>query len=112
MRRQPMALHPSADRSIVLRTTEPLICFARRSLKPAEPAIQKVVVELLHQLPFRADPIEDVQQQGTQQLLRRDRWASLTRIKLSEADAEFLQHRSNEPPDLPQRMPRRHPCLW
>src|SRR5664279_4401054 len=80
--------------------------------KPDEPAIQKVVVELLHQLPFRADPIEDLQQQGTQQLLRRDRWASLTRIKLSEADAEFLQHRSNEPPDLPQRMPRRHPCLW
>src|SRR5580692_3714116 len=80
--------------------------------KPGEPAIQKVVVELLHQLPFRADPIEDLQQQGTQQLLRRNRRASLTRIKLSEIDAEFLQHRSNELPDLPQWMPRRYPRLW
>jgi hypothetical protein len=45
--------------------------------KPDEPAIQKIIVELLHQLPLRADAVERLQQQGAQQLLRRDRRAPL-----------------------------------
>jgi transposase len=55
------------------------------------------VAEPRHQLPS-ADPVEDLQQQGARQLPRR--WPSLTRIKLSEAGAEFLPHRSNELSDL------------
>ena len=35
-----------------------------------EPAIQKIVIQLLHQLAFRADAVEHLQQQGAQQLLR------------------------------------------
>src|SRR5882672_1915945 len=46
-----------------------------------EPAIQKIVVQLLHQLAFRADAVEHLQQQGAQQLLRRDRRTSLAGVE-------------------------------
>jgi hypothetical protein len=40
--------------------------------EPDEPAIKKVIIELLHQLPFRPDRIERLQQKRTQQPLRRN----------------------------------------
>ena len=44
-----------------------------QSHKPAE---QQVVVELLQQQPFRANPVERLQQRGQQRLLRRHRGAA------------------------------------
>jgi hypothetical protein len=41
--------------------------------EPDEPAEQQIEVEPLHQLPLRADRIERLQQQRTEQFLRRDR---------------------------------------
>jgi hypothetical protein len=62
--------------------------------KPGEPAIQKIIVELFHQLAFRADAVEHLEQQGAQQLLRWDREAARARIELSEAGAQvFLADR-------------------
>ena len=79
--------------------------------KPGEPAIQKIIVELFHQLAFRADAVEHLEQQGAQQLLRWDRGAARARIELSEAGAQVFQNRPNQLPYLPQRMLRRHPRL-
>ena len=52
--------------------------------QPDEPAEQQVVVELLHQLPFRAHRVERLQQQRSQQPLRRDRRPAFARIQLVE----------------------------
>ena len=49
--------------------------------QPDEPAEQQIVVELLHQLPFRAHRVERLQQQRAQQPLRRDRRPSVARIQ-------------------------------
>jgi hypothetical protein len=79
--------------------------------EPNKPAIQKIIVELLHQLAFRADRVERLKQLGAQQLLRRDRRPPLAGIKLAEARTEVLQNRPHQLPDFPQRMPGRHPRL-
>src|SRR5580692_12989372 len=50
--------------------------------EPNKPAIEKIIVELRHQLAFRADAVEYLPQQGAQQLLRRDRRPPLAGIKL------------------------------
>ena len=52
--------------------------------QPDEPAEQEIVVQLLHELPLRADRVERLQQQGAQQLLRRDRRPPVQRIELLE----------------------------
>src|ERR1700726_1313157 len=57
--------------------------------KPGEPAIQKIIVELFHQLAFRAKAV---------QLLRWDRGAARARIELSEAGAQVFQNRLNQEP--------------
>src|SRR5258705_406296 len=46
-----------------------------------EPAEQQIIVELLHQLPFRAHRVKRLKQQRSQQPLRRDRRASFARIE-------------------------------
>jgi len=79
--------------------------------KPHEPAVQEIVVQLLHQLAFRPNAIEHLQQQSAQQLLRRDRGTSFAGVKLPEATVQLTQNVSDEITDLPQRMVRRHPCL-
>src|SRR6202048_2570438 len=79
--------------------------------EPNKPAIQKIIVELLHQLAFRADRVERLKQQGAQQLLRRDRWPPLAGIKLAEARTEVLQNRPHQLPDFPQRMQGGYPRL-
>src|SRR6266566_1263119 len=76
-----------------------------------EPAKQEIVVELLHQLALRAEAIEHLQEQGTQQLLRRDRWPALLRIEFAKAMAQLLQDFANELAYLAQRMIRRNPLL-
>ena len=79
--------------------------------KTHEPAVQEIVVQLLHQLPFRADAVEHLQQQGAQQLLRRDRGAPLARVQRPQAAVQFAEHVAHKLPDLPQWMARRHPRL-
>src|SRR6266568_4314711 len=76
-----------------------------------EPAKQEIVVELLHQLALRAEAVEHLQEQGTQQLLRRDRWPALMRIEFAKAMAQLLQDLANELAYLAQRMIRRNPLL-
>src|SRR5674476_303312 len=45
--------------------------------KPDDPAAQKIVVQLFHELSFRPNAVEHLEQQCAQQLLRRDRGPSL-----------------------------------
>ncbi len=49
--------------------------------KPHEPAEQKIELQPLHQLTLRANRIEQLQQAGPQQLLRRNRGPALPRIQ-------------------------------
>jgi hypothetical protein len=76
-----------------------------------EPAKQEIVVELLHQLALRAHAVEHLQEQGTQQLFRRDRWPALMRIEFAKAMAQPVQDLANELAYLTQRMIRRSPLL-
>jgi len=76
-----------------------------------EPAIQKIVVQLLHQLAFRADAVEHLQQQGAQQLLRRDRRTSLAGVEPPKAAVQITQNIPDKFPDLPQRMVRWHTLI-
>src|SRR6516225_948933 len=79
--------------------------------KSHEPAVQKIVVQLLHQLAFRPDAVEHLQQQGAQQLLRRDRGTAFARVKPRKAKVQLAQHIAHKLPDLSQRMVRPHPRL-
>jgi hypothetical protein len=79
--------------------------------QPNEPAEQQVVVQLLDQLPLGADAVEHLQQQGAQQLLRRNRWTAFTRIQPAEALAQPFQHVANQVAHLAQRMLGRHARL-
>jgi hypothetical protein len=53
--------------------------------KSHEPAVQKIVIQLFHQLPFRTDAVEHLQQQGAQQLLRGHRWPPVAGVELAQA---------------------------
>src|ERR1700688_5050881 len=90
--------------------------------KPHEPAVQKIVVQLLHQLAFRPNAVEHLQQQCAQQLLWRDRGTSFAGVKLPKVTAQLTQNIADKLtdlpqragrrlPDLPQRVLRRHQCL-
>ena len=73
-----------------------------------EPAEQKIVVELLHQLPFRAHRVERLQQQCTQQSLRRDRWSAVARTTC-QSPATILPAPRQSMGVRPQRMISRYP---
>ena len=47
------------------------------------PAEQQVVIHLLNQHPLGSNPIDRLQQQGQQQLFRRDRGATALRVELA-----------------------------
>src|SRR5258708_33772045 len=79
--------------------------------KPHEPAVQKIVVQLFHQLAFRPNAVEYLQQQRAQQLLRWDRGPSFARVKPAKATIQLTQNIADKLPDLPQRVVRRHPRL-
>jgi hypothetical protein len=79
--------------------------------QPHEPTEQQIVVELLHQLPFRAHRVERLQQQRSQQPLRRDRRSSFAGIEPVERPRQLGERRVHEFADRPQRMIRRYPRL-
>ena len=76
-----------------------------------EPAEQKVELQLLHQLAFRADRVESLQKKRPQQLLRRDPGTPRARIQSLEIPRHLRQRRVRQRPDRPQRMALRNPCL-
>src|SRR5471032_2872450 len=67
--------------------------------------------QLMEQLAFRPNAVEHLQQQGAQQLLRRDRETSFAGVKSPKAAVQLAQDVPDQRPDLPQRMVRRHPGL-
>jgi len=64
-----------------------------------EPAKQHVVGDLLHQLPFRADREQSLQQQRPQQFLRWDRRPPGVRIDPRKRRRQPLQRRVHQQPD-------------
>src|SRR6266581_1820287 len=79
--------------------------------QPDEPAEQKIVVDLFHQLPLRAYREERLQQRCPQQVFGRDRGTPGMGIKLLEAPRQSRQHLIHQRPNGPQRMVRRDPLL-
>ena len=77
--------------------------------QPDKPAEQKIVVELLHQLPLRAHRIERLQQQRAKQFLRRNRWPAGLGIELLEFRRQRRQRLVDDLADRPQRMIHWHP---
>lgn len=73
--------YPGQELSGNLGTDQPFAVLGKAGMVPdllfqahaEEPAEQEVVVDLFHQLPVAADGIENHQQLGLQELLRRDR---------------------------------------
>ena len=79
--------------------------------KPDEPAEQQVELQPLHQLTFRADRIEGLQQRGAQQLFRWNRRSAQRRIERCKITAQLRQRVIGNLADRPQRMVLRHPHL-
>ncbi len=67
--------------------------------EPDEPAEQEVVIELLHELPLAPDAVEGLEQQGAEELLRRDRGPAGVGIEQGEAGGELLQGLVHHRPD-------------
>jgi hypothetical protein len=64
-----------------------------------EPAEQQIIVELLHQLPFRADRVERLQRQRPQQPLRWNRRPAVAGVKLAQIAREIPQRRVDQVAD-------------
>ena len=73
-----------------------------------EPAEQQVVVELFQQQPFAPDRVQHLQQQGPQQLLRRDRRPSRLGVQAGEPARHRLQRVIRQRADRAERMIGRH----
>ena len=80
-------------------------------LQAHEPAEQQVVVELLHQQPFAANRVEDLQQLRPEQPLRRDRGAADLRVQPIELAGHLPQHLVDQAADGPERVVGRHTLL-
>ena len=76
-----------------------------------EPAIEQIVLELLHELPLAPDRVEQRQQQRAQQLLGRNRRAARLAIERLELRREIAQDGIHELSNGPQRVIGRHPLL-
>jgi hypothetical protein len=76
-----------------------------------EPPEQQIVVELLHQLPFRSHRIEGLQQQRAQQALWRNRRTAIAGIKLGKSARHLHKRRIDNLADRPQRMICRNAIL-
>ncbi|MEZ0105318.1 hypothetical protein ABIF25_008900 [Bradyrhizobium elkanii] len=59
--------------------------------KPNEPAEQQIELYPFHQMPFRANPIERLEEHRPKQLLRCDRGATELRIELAELARKVVQ---------------------
>ena len=68
-------------------------------------------MQLLHQLPFRADGVESLQQERPQQPFRRNRRSALGRVEFSKLSIESCKHLVDNAADQPQRMALRHPLF-
>jgi hypothetical protein len=79
--------------------------------EPDKPAEQQIVIDPLNQLPLRADRIERLQQQGSQQPLRRDRLAADRRVQRIKIARQRLQRRVCDAAGHPQRVIRGNPLL-
>src|SRR6266508_3011952 len=77
-----------------------------------EPAKEHIVIQLFHQQPLTAHPIEHMQQQRSQQLLQRDRGPTHPRIKLIELRRQLYKHGIGNLAYRAQRMVLRHSLLW
>src|SRR5258705_1234209 len=77
-----------------------------------EPAKQHVVIEFFHQQSLAAYAVEHLQQQRSQQLLRRDRGPAHPRIKLIELGRQLDKHGIANLAYRAQRMVLRHSLLW
>src|SRR5512146_3387065 len=100
-----LAISPPNSRSRFLVNTLTSHTF---SSMPDEPAEQQIVIELFHQLPLRADGVERLQQQRSQQLLRRDRRPANRRIDRLKISVQVGERCINNRPDRPQQMRTRH----
>src|SRR5450631_494176 len=76
-----------------------------------EPAVEHIVIELLHHHPLAANRIEYLQQQRSQETLRRNRWPASKRVDFSELARDLAEHDVYHLADRPQRVVRRHALL-
>ncbi len=105
------ATSPSSSRSRFLLN---VLASPHRRIhrQPTNQRKKQVVVQLLYELTFGAEPEEGLQQQCAQQLLRRDRRAALRRYTACRNWAESTSNASSTIARIhPQRMIRRHPRL-
>jgi len=68
-------------------------------------------LHLLHELAFRADGKQNLDQRGAQQPLRRNRGAATGRVKLGELSVERCQRGIHELADFAKRMTGRNTLL-
>src|SRR5450631_2557390 len=73
-----------------------------------EPAVEHTVIELLHHHPLTANRIEYLQQQRSQETLRRNRWPASKRVDFIELARDLAEHDIYHLADWPQRVVRRH----
>jgi hypothetical protein len=76
-----------------------------------EPPEQQIEVELLHQQPLAPDAVERLQQQGAQQLLRRDRGTADAGVHSVEGWRQLGQDRVDHRPHRPERVVSGHALL-
>src|SRR5450631_1653218 len=76
-----------------------------------EPAVEHIVIQLLHHHPLTANRIEYLQQQRSQEALRRNRWPASKRVDLIELARDLAKHDIYHLADWPQRVVRRHALL-
>src|ERR1039457_311937 len=76
-----------------------------------EPAVEHIVIELLHHHPLTANRIEYLQQQRSQEALRRNRGPASKSVDFSELARDLAEHDIYHFPDWPQRVVRRHALL-
>ena len=69
-----------------------------------EPAVQQVELQPFHQLAFRADRVERLQQRRPQQLLRRDRGPAQRRVHSRKVRAHIRQRTIRNLADSPKWM--------
>jgi hypothetical protein len=73
-----------------------------------KPPVQHAVVDLLHQQPLAAHRVERLNQQGPQQLLRRNRRPADVGVHLRESRRQRGEHLVGHAPNRAQRMVRAH----
>src|SRR5450631_878327 len=73
-----------------------------------EPAVEHIVIELLHHHPLTANRIEYLQQQRSQETLRRNRWPASERVDFIELARDLAKNDIYHLADWPQRVDRRH----